>query len=258
MLRPRSTGCGTTAKRDATVTDDGPSPRCTPFISCNPPVTRADLLVIHAGVVVRLPCPTGGRAATGRVATIAGGLTSCRAPIDGCCYCCSSLGACTVPPAPMVIHAGMVVRRPRPTDGETAAPCVATGRAPSCCSQSNSCCCRVPAARARIVVRHPRPIDGVTTAECAIAVGCNWTPSCCSPVSSSCCSPPGERAGLLPLPIHAGVIVLLPRPIGGEFAAGCSVAVMAALCPPCWVPINGCCCRPSGPRVRTHADVDTG
>ena len=71
VLRPRSTGGGTTAKRDAAVTNGGPSPRCTSLISCNPPVTKADPLVTHAGVVVRLPCLTGGRAVTGYVAQVA-------------------------------------------------------------------------------------------------------------------------------------------------------------------------------------------
>ena len=169
ILRPRPTDGGTTDERVAAVTGGRPSPCCTPPISCNPPVTRADPLIIHAGVVVHLPRPTGGRAATGGVATIAGALSSsCRAPIDGYCCCCSSLGACAVSPVPMVINAEVVVRRPRPTDAGTAAGCVATGRTPSCFTQSNSCCCRVPAARAAIVVRRSRPIGGVTAAECAM------------------------------------------------------------------------------------------
>ena len=74
ILRPCPTDGGTTATRVAAVPDDRPSLRCTPLISCNQPVTRADLLVIHAGVVVGLPRPTGSRAATGYVATIAGGV----------------------------------------------------------------------------------------------------------------------------------------------------------------------------------------
>ena len=74
-LPPRPTGGGTTAKLVAAIADCRPSPCRTPFNSCNSPFTRADPFVIHAGVVVRLPCPTGGRAATGRIVTIAGALS---------------------------------------------------------------------------------------------------------------------------------------------------------------------------------------
>ena len=81
ILRPRPADGGATAKRVAAVTNGRPSPRCPPLIYCNPPVTRVDPLIIHAGAVVRPPRPTGRRAATVRVATIADGLTSsCRAP----------------------------------------------------------------------------------------------------------------------------------------------------------------------------------
>ena len=144
----------------------------------------------------------------------------------------------------------------------TAAVCVAAvvgGRTPSCCSLINSCGCRVPVARAAVVVRRPRPIGGKTTAECIVTVGGSRTCCCCFPVNSCWRSPPGVRAGLSrPLPIYAGVVVLLPCPTGGKFVAECIVAATGALPPPRWVPIDGCSSRPSDGRARTSSAVATG
>ena len=133
--RPRPTGGETTAKRVTAVADGRSSPCCTPLNSCNIPVARAGPPVpvpIHTGVIVRVPHPSGGRAAAGCVATIAGALSpSCPAPIDSCC--CSPRGIYAVSPVPILTHYGVVVRRSSPTDGRTAAGCVAAvdgGRTP--------------------------------------------------------------------------------------------------------------------------------
>ena len=129
-LRPRPPGGGTSTKRVAAVADGIPSPRCTPLNSCccNPSVARAGApvpVLIHAGVVVRLSRPTGGRAPAGRIVTIAIVLfSSCRVLIDICC--CSPRGAYAVPLVPVCIHSRVVVRRPRPTDGVTAAESIAS------------------------------------------------------------------------------------------------------------------------------------
>ena len=191
ILRPRSPGGEISAERVAAVADGIPSPRCTPLNSCccNPPVARAGppvSVLIHAGVVVRLPRPTGGRAPARRIVTIAVILfPSCRAPIDR--RCCSPPGAYAVSLVPVCIHAGVVVRCTRPT-------------------------------------------DGVTCARSIAAVGGGRKPSCCSPISSSSCSPPVARAAPpVPVLIHAGVVVHLPGPTGGRALAGCIVTIAGAL-----------------------------
>ena len=148
----------------------------------------------------------------------------------------------------MVIYIGVTVDRPRPTDGELLLYVL----------QQLSVAER-PVARAAVVVRRPRPIGGKTTAECIVTVGGSRTCCCCFPVNSCWRSPPGVRAGLsLPLPIYAGVVVLLPCPTGGKFVAECIVAATGALPPPRWVPIDGCSSRPSDGRARTSSAVATG
>ena len=138
ILRPRPACDGIPAKRVATVADGIPSPPCTPLNSCccNPSVARAGPYVpvlINARVVARLPRPTGGRGSAGRIVTIAAVLfSSCRTPIDSCC--CSPPGAYALSLVPVCIRAGVVVRRPRPTDGITSAgstSAVVGGRKPS-------------------------------------------------------------------------------------------------------------------------------
>lgn len=102
ILRPRPTCRGITAKRVVAVTDGSLSLCCILLDSCccNPPDTRAGPPVptlIHVKVVIRLPCPTRGRAPDGCIATITRALlSSCRVLTDSCC--CSPPGAWAVYP----------------------------------------------------------------------------------------------------------------------------------------------------------------
>ena len=129
ILRQRPAGGGISTERVAAVADGIPSPRCTPLNSCcyRPLVARAGPpvpVLIHARVVVRLPRPIGNRARAGRIVTIAVVLfSSCHAPIDS--RCCSPPGAYAVSLVRVRIHAGVVVRRPCPTDGITSAGSIA-------------------------------------------------------------------------------------------------------------------------------------
>ena len=225
-LRPRPPGGGTSTKRVAAVADGIPSRRCTPLNSCccNPPVARADPSVpalIHAGAVIRLPRPTGGRAPAGRIVTIAVVLfsacrapagcivtiavvlfSSCRAPIDSCC--CSPPSASDVFLVPVCTHAGGNVRRPRPTDGVNSAGSIA-------------------------------------------AVGGGRKHSCCSPISSCSCSPPDARAATPVLVlIHAEVVVHLPRPTGCRAPAGRIVTIAGVQLSSCRAPVDSYCCNPPG------------
>ena len=255
ILRPRSPGGEISAERVAAVADGIPSPRCTPLNSCccNPSVARAGPpvpVLIHSGVVVRLPRPTGGRAPAGRIVTIAVVLFfSCRAPIDICC--CNPPGAYAVPLVPVRIHAGVVVRRPLPTDGVTAAGSVesiVSGRKPSCCSPISCCSCSPPVAgtappvpvliHAGVVVHLPHPTGGRVPAGRIVTIAGVLFSSCRAPIDS-CCNPPGIYAvSRVPVRIHAGVVVRRPRSIDKATAAGCVAAVVGGGTPSCCSPIS--------------------
>ena len=220
---------------------------CTPLNSCccNPSVARAVPpvpVLIHAGVVVRLPRPTGGKVPAGRIVTIAVVVfSSCRAPIDICC--CSPPGAYAVSLVPVRIHAGVVVRRPRPTDGVTAAGSIAAvvgGRKPSC-SPISSCSCSPPVAgtappvpvliHAGVVVHLPRPTGGRTPARHIVAIADVLSSPCRAPIDSCCNSPGVYAVSPVPVRIHAGVVVRRPRLIDRGAAAGCVELLSAAVDP---------------------------
>ena len=235
-------------ERVAAVADGIPSPRCTPlnYCCCNPSVARAGLpipVLIHAGVVVCLPRPTGGRASAGRIVTIVDVIfSSCRAPIDICC--CSPPGAYAVPLVAVRIHVGVVARRPHPNDGVTAAGSMASvvsGRKPSCCSPISSCSCSPPVAgtappvpvliHAGVVVHLPRPTGGRTPARHIVAIADVLSSPCRAPIDSCCNSPGVYAVSPVPVRIHAGVVVRRPRLIDRGAAAGCVELLSAAVDP---------------------------
>ena len=72
---------------------------------------------------VFLPRPARGETSAGRVSAVAGALLpSYCAAVDGCCF--SSPGARAVSPVLVLIHDGVAVRRPLPTDSRTTTECI--------------------------------------------------------------------------------------------------------------------------------------
>ena len=154
-----------------------------------------------------------------------------------CCW--TSLGAGSGPLVPALIHAGLVILRPRPAGGGISVErveAVDDGIPSPRCTPLSSYCCNPPVARAgplvpvliraEVVVRLPRPTGGRALAGRIVTIAVVLFSSCHAPIDSRCCSPPGAYAvSLVPVCIRAGGVVRRPRPTDGVTSAG-SISVV--------------------------------